>query len=605
MTATDTTIGHPPDSGEDGHAGIDRANRQRIDDLILDADDSSVRSSLFARHGLGSLDVLLILVIVLITCAYTPFFYTWSWAPRAIMLCVTLPAGLVATVSLARGMDRSARWGLGLVAWATVSAALSGGFFAAFKGFIGQDTTVLFWVATLGLYSMGRLMSHAGREMLQRVVVAVLAIHAVVGSLQMVLQIDGGNLGLLYGRSIGLTPNPVYFGGFMATGVVMCLHRVATTSRRMRLWGGGSALFGVALSFSGSRVALGSVVIVGAVLIARHRNRSVGLASVGVAAGVLVGTVITRVVGAGNDATSRLSETNSGGRITHWMLSWDAFLDRPVFGWGLGRFRTAIQGDLSFEFVASIENNQVQWDAHNLIVGTTVALGLPGLILLGGFAWSAARHATGVLAFATLALSLTWLLQPAGLMTLPFAMVLLGAAGPRASADHILSTCALTTRRARSAAWGAAIVVGVAVGGWLAVAELRLSNAMLDGDPYAVSAAASMYGRDPIVSNLAATSFLAREPLHPEHGPSATQALKRSTEFESTRPLWWTELANRQGVLGDFDGALVSARRALDLQPTNETAWMLVRQVGLDTDDEALVTEAETALCRLGTDGVC
>ena len=75
--------------------------------------------------------------------------------------------------------------------------------------------------------------------------------------------------------------------------------------------------------------------------------------------------------------------------------------------------------------------------------------------------------------------------------------------------------------------------------------------------------------------------------------------------YESTRPLWWTELANRQGALGDLDAALESSRRALELQPTDATAWELVRQIGLDTDDAALVDEADDALCRLGFDRVC
>ena len=300
MTTIDTPTDHPPPS-------TTQPDSVDVADAGSDTGPTSQRSSFFARHGLTNLDVLMMFVLVLITCAYTPLFFTWFWAPRAIMLFVVLPAGMVATGILARRRDRAARWALALIAWATLSAALSGGFFASFRGFVGQDTTVLFWAAALGLYSLGRLMSDPGREMLSKVVLVVLAVHALIGSLQMLLQIEGGNIALVGGRAIGLTPNAVYFGGFMAMGVALCLHRVATGSARVGLWSGGAALFAVALSFSGSRVAFGSVVIVSAILLIRHWGRALPLAVVGVVGGILVGSVITRTLGSGRDTASRLS----------------------------------------------------------------------------------------------------------------------------------------------------------------------------------------------------------------------------------------------------------------------------------------------------------
>lgn len=566
------------------------------------------RSSLFERHGLTTLDVLVMFTVVLLTCAYTPFLFTWFWAPRAILMFVALPAGLVATALLARRRDTAALWGVALIAWATLSAALSGGFFASFRGFVGQDTTVLFWAAALGLYSLGRLMSANGRAMFVRVSLCILAVHASMGALQMLARIEDGNLGLLYGRSIGLTPNPVFFGGFMAMAVALCLHRSAVDPERVARWSIGAGLFAVALSFSGSRVALAAVVVVSALVLAQYRQRSVVIATIGTAAGIGIGTMISRLVGTGLDATSRLSDTTSGGRLTFWRLASDAVLDRPILGWGLGRFRTAIQGDLTFDYVASIENSQVQWDAHNLFVGTAVAIGLPGLVLLSGFIWSAGRRASGTLAFVVLAVAITWMLQPAALMTLPFAMVALGAADSgerRSSSQTNEGPAPVDASPVAPVVWTAALVVGVAAGGWLGVAEYRLSEAVLDGDPDRVAAAAAMYPRDPIVSNVSAASYLALEPLHPEYGAPARHALERSVEYESTRPRWWTELANRQGAEGDTDAALISTRRALALQPTDATAWELIRQIGIDTDDTELVTESEEALCLLGFELVC
>ena len=217
------------------------------------------------------------------------------------------------------------------------------------------------------------------------------------------------------------------------------------------------------------------------------------------------------------------------------------------------------------------------------------------------------------MALGVLAVALTWLLQPAALMTLPFAMLVLGASR-RPDVDASIDDGARRGDDERhagdvspvpSVVWAVAVGLGLVAAGYLATAEVRMWNGVTTADSAEVAAAASMYVRDPIATHLAATSYLADQSLDPAAGLTGLELLERSVEYDPHRPLWWTSLSNQQGVLGDLDGALASARRAVELQPTDVRAWELIRQVGLDQDDLQLVDESEAALCRFGYESVC
>ncbi len=83
--------------------------------------------------------------------------------------------------------------------------------------------------------------------------------------------------------------------------------------------------------------------------------------------------------------------TSSGGRFPTWRAATDAVIETPFFGWGLGRFRFAVQGRLSVEDMAVL-NGASFFDAHNVVVGLAVAVGVPGLIVFAGFSWTTARR---------------------------------------------------------------------------------------------------------------------------------------------------------------------------------------------------------------------
>ena len=95
---------------------------------------------------------------------------------------------------------------------------------------------------------------------------------------------------------------------------------------------------------------------------------------------------------------------------------------RPITGWGLGRFRYALQGRYSFDELVSVPALRNFWDARDVVIELAVVVGIPGLILFGGFAWCAGRGCTPAVVVAAGAIVFTWVLQRISLQTLPIVM---------------------------------------------------------------------------------------------------------------------------------------------------------------------------------------
>ena len=157
------------------------------------------------------------------------------------------------------------------------------------------------------------------------------------------------------------------------------------------------------MSFTSTRIALIAFLVVSIGTLATRRNRN-QLAGFGVALlGVVSGTVLSRLFGSVGDVLSRSSTSNPGARGDWWVAGWHALMERPVLGWGVGRFRSAIQGELPFGPIAANGDSQAIPDAHNIFVSMAVELGVPGMVLLVTFGFCVARRATGVYALALMA----------------------------------------------------------------------------------------------------------------------------------------------------------------------------------------------------------
>ena len=80
---------------------------------------------------------------------------------------------------------------------------------------------------------------------------------------------------------------------------------------------------------------------------------------------------------------------------------------------------------------------------------------------------------------------------------------------------------------------------------------------------------------------------------------SALEWATRATEYQPERATWWARLALTQLLFDQRDGALISANRALQLQPNEPQAWLVLRQIAIDSGDDEEVVRARERVCAL------
>ena len=376
------------------------------------------------------------------------------------------------------------------------------------------------------------------------------------------------------------------------------------------------AVFAFAVNLSGSRVALGATVLVLAYLAARTGWKRGWQPPLAWLAGTLISVWFVAAFGDSQGATQRVASGSTSGRIDVWRYGWSAFLERPAFGWGLGRFRAAIQEHMSAAFVrehAPDDRVPIIFDAHNMIVELTVTLGVVGLVLAGVFAWHAGRRASGALAAFVVAVAVCWLLQPAALSTLPIAMIALGASRRESTSagaggldgSIIEAPAALTAPRTPSRISVIALVIGVVLASWLTVADLRLNAALDTKDARKIDNAADWFPADPVISDLVAQAWFVEEEFDQTLRPKVLEWSERTVAVEPDRAYWWARLAGRQLAFGDLDGVKASIDEALERQPWHTLSWAIMELYAVRTGDTALEAQAHSKLCELDATTEC
>jgi hypothetical protein len=416
-----------------------------------------------------------------------------------------------------------------------------------------------------------------------------MAIGALIGLLQVVLQLETGSLALRNGRATGFLNNAVYFGAMCAAGLGAATARLSKAGSPWIL--AAIALLGIGTSLSGSRVALLAVVATCVALLATQRTRRAAVSVVAAAAALGLGVLIDRFMGVGRNAADRLAENTGGGRITAWSYGLDAWTDRPVVGYGLGMFRPAVQDRFSLEFVrdhARDEVSQAWFDPHNVVVGMLVSVGVVGLVLMSIWFALAVRRANGPLLWALIPIGLHWMLQPISLFTLPLAMLFLGAAAPSER------TAAIGRR------WLAPVVAaGVLLGGYLLVADVRLRLAVDAEDPVAAESAASMFGADPIARDIVAQLY-EFDVDRSDRDDQVIEWRRKTAEAEPDRPFWWSLLGIRLIDVGRPDEAEAAIDAARELQEYNTRTWTAYGRLAIEREDADGLQEALDLLCELG-----
>lgn len=555
--------------------------------------DGSPRTGFVGRDRPTGWDQVGLVAGLLLVVLFAPFLFFGGWTVRAALLLGLGPVGLVALLALGRARDRAALLLIAALAWTLLVSVWNPAPRSALLGAAGRDLSAWTVLASAGLYAVGRLMSRHGARLLGNVVIWASSAAAAVALLQVLANVTSGPLALAAGRPSAFQTNPVYLGAICASALALAVRSASDASWLREL--PPVLLLGAGTTVSGSRVALLAAVVALVAVVAVERTRprltSGGVAIVGLALGVL----IDRWFGAGRNAADRLAEGSGGGRLEVWWYGLQAWLDRPVLGHGFGRFRPAVQGRFSVDFVrdhAADETSQAWFDAHNVVIGLLVAVGVVGTVLFVAWAVVALLRASGPLLWALVPVALHWMLQPVSIYTLPLAMLMLGAAAGTAVAPREPS------RRASTWVVGAAAGVGAVLGSGLIAADVALDAAADDLDSDRAATVATWFLRDPIVDDVVAQLMV----LDPDNEDPAAELEWRArvADDEPDRPYWWSLLARRQIASGLFDEAEVSIRRAAELQPNNVRTWQAEAILAVNLRDEQRLTDALERLCDLG-----
>jgi O-antigen ligase len=549
---------------------------------------------------LGVLGVVLLLPVVFAPSLFSPF-----WAPKmALLLCVAGP-GTVLLISDALRRDRASIAALAFIAVATISTLVSGDPVASLVGLHEVDGGLLFVIACIAMWVLGRRLSERARARLPDVLIVGIGITACVAWLQTIFHLSLDELGLFASTRAGaLQGNPVYIGALAGAALVLVSARAqrAATNRGFLLWLPLAVLFAGAAQLSGSRIGLAAGLAVVVFSAARElvRRTSWTRAASVVAAAVVGVTLAFAIAPSGGSATSRTDAsevgTNWQARVGIWGMGLDAFEHTPLFGVGPGRFRAETSRYMPRDIAQDHGPDVLLVDAHNVVVEYLTTTGVLGLLAAATWLVLAVRRARGPLVAFAAVIAVTWLLQPQGVDTTPLLMVALGASAPLLLAE-------LGPRRGSESTWrtlmALTLVVGLVAAGALLYGEQELGRARDQGSQSALDRARPILGFFPVVDSID-TEIAINAGLNGDVAARTRAiAIARATvRTEPTRPAWWNRLGEVEGQWGSASAAAHAFHEALRYNPWSVTAMQGLRKLALQDHNDAAVRRWADRLCE-------
>jgi len=520
-----------------------------------------------------------------------PLFLLSSFTPRMSLLLAAGVPGTFVLAGLARLRDSAAVAAAVLLGWVVVAACFSGAPRLAFRGSVTRESSGLILILALGVWAVGRRASQRAVRIVPLSVLVGVGANIAVGLLQVALQVQTGPLALQGGRVTGLTPNPVYFGAIAAAGAALATSLPASSIR----WRAAFVVVCAAgANLSGSRVALLAGLLVIMLLVARMAPpRLPGLVfPVAYASGILAVWLTSMFINV--SPTTARAGASGGGRLDAWHYGLEAAADRPLFGWGLGRFRAAIQARFDAEFVrrAALDDLRSPWfDAHNLLIELAVGIGVVGLAVFAAWLYLAARNVGGPLVAPLLVFSLIMLVQPAGLAIAPVALFLVGCAERGTARPMRLSSLRPSV--------AVLFLIGLLLAASLVLGDLRLKAAVERRNPSAAAGAARLFPADPVVADVVAQLWLAGAVDSPSDLEHAEAWSRRAVDAEPDRPLYRSRLADILLLREDLEGSILEANAGLKLQPWHARSLAVLYLAAGRAEDADQMDLALTRLCVL------
>ena len=499
-------------------------------------------------------DQLAVAAILLLGAGYWSALHLPAWGVRAAVLLPVLGAGLVALGTWAARRDPAALLAVGALAIALMSAFASDAPIAAMTGVAGWSTG---WAHLASLFAAWAIARRLPPDR-TALVFTVLLCGGVANGLVAIAQAAGVTYPMIpqiIDRATGLLGNPVHLGTLSAA--------TATLASTLFVRGRGSwtvllalGISVVGVQLSGGRIALVAALLCSALAAIGGAPRRCVAALGAVVFALLMGNLIssgpaattragasTGVVGhvVAEPAANPSQPSAMSARLGNWRAGVDAWLDRPVLGWGPGRF--AAGGMPRRPVEASLADPGRFIDAHNFVVEYLTTTGVLGLLAIGGWLVVVLREARGPGVWFALALGVVALMQPLQVGMLALLGFALGSAAHR-------------QRGCRDHAWLmlGATAVGIAAAGVLlfGLADLRSMDSQA-------------LGRARMLLPLLAETHLvaAREAPGQERIRHARDAL--AIEPADAEP--WALIAAAELELGHLESALDAYGAALERSP--------------------------------------
>lgn len=545
------------------------------------------------------LDLVAAGMVVVFAVGFVSAMHLPAWSPRMAGIVFAIPLGVLLLYRMARHGDRATLFALAALGWATLTAFWQSTPMLHVFGSMSNEASVLIFLGALSCWAIGRWLTDDGRRLLPYVVIGALALNALVGIAQFLVQVEGGPLNLRGDRAQGLTTYSVYFGALMS-GAAVLLAALTVPRRYQIAQVAGVGFFAFASSLSGSRAALGAAVLGVLWVVAQRRNLLSVVAAGATVAGTVGGALLQASYGANRSSLQRLTSGSGGDivgggiswRLDGWSASIAGWLERPIAGWGVGNHRASVQAHLGDGY----RQSSPRFDAHNIVLEWLTTVGVVGALLFAAFAVACIVGARGPMAVAAAVIALNWTLEPAGISTLPLALLLLGAAMPWPSRPS-------AGRRADRRVL-AALATSVVLAGTFVAADLRLSAAIDNSDLETLERYAAVVWFDPTPADLVGQVWLNR---FTESAGADSDALREAADWalvaadrQRQAPRWTDSAAARHMVLDDHAAARALLDRSLALQPRRAETWELTLLLAEHTDDQRLAEEAMTVLCDIG-----
>jgi O-antigen ligase len=556
------------------------------------------------REQLALLDWFTLAASFLVFVAYLPNIYDFYRVPRIALLAILLGPGLVVLVAQAVKKDLAAIAGCAFLVWMTISTLLADEPRNALWG-VFSDASLYALAAYLAIWALGRELSPRGRRYLPPVLIVGASITALAGFAEAVGDIHKLVPTGFPDRASGLTGNPVILGGVMVGAVALLIGWIGRWDsvkkrRRDELPYGWLVLLGffvAVLNLSGSRIALIAGLLIAVIMIVRFRMALMIATFAAVGLGLFLSLAAPAASG-GSAGTSRATE---GGGFTPRIEAWKAGIkgveEKPITGWGPGRYQAAASPHLSERFPQTEGINKVFTAAHNVLIEMLIGGGVVGFVLFAAFIVLAGMNARGAMAWAALGIFATLLLQPMSVMTVPVAMVCLGAA------DAASLRVRVKPKTPMLIGMGVLALAGVVFGFLLVLSDYRLGQAIKTLDVDKVEQAQKLrFTTSEFLGVKTDVAIKRANQTGLDADKQRAKAIAHETAtFDSYYPGWWNFVGATEADWGDINVAKSAFDTTLKRFPWSEAGLTGQLIVAQRMNDQTAFAEADRKLCLINS----